>query len=140
MQNPVEEDDMIRINKKKFIIAALVILLMGVLIGQQMAQAQKSDTTYEDLKTFTQALELVKKNYVENPDSKELIQGAIRGMIAGLDPHSSYMTERQFKEMNMDIKGEFQGVGIQIGIKNQQLTIIAPIEDTPGFRAGPCCR
>jgi carboxyl-terminal processing protease len=64
------------------------------------------------------------------------MQGAIRGMIASLDPHSSYMSERQFKEMNVDIKGEFTGVGIQIGIKNQQLTIIAPIEDTPGFRAG----
>ncbi len=134
MQNQLEDDDMIRINKRKFLIAALVILLTGMLIGQQMVQAKPD--TYEDLRTFTQALELVKRNYVENPDSKELIQGAIRGMIASLDPHSSYMTERQFKEMNMDIKGEFTGVGIQIGIKNQQLTIIAPIEDTPGFRAG----
>jgi len=97
---------------------------------------QAKSTSYEDLKTFTQALELVKRNYVENPDSKELIQGAIKGMIFSLDPHSSYMTERQFKEMSMDIKGEFQGVGIQIGVKNQQLTIIAPIEDTPGYRAG----
>jgi carboxyl-terminal processing protease len=73
---------------------------------------------------------------VEDPDSKELIQGAIRGMVSSLDPHSSFMAERAFKEMSMDIKGEFQGVGIQIGIKNQQLTVIAPIEDTPGFRAG----
>jgi carboxyl-terminal processing protease len=134
MQNEVEDDEMIRINKRKFLIAAVVILLTGILIGQQMVQA-KSDT-YEDLKSFTQALEIVKRNYVENPDSKELIEGALRGMISSLDPHSSYMTERQFKEMNMDIKGEFTGVGIQIGVKNQQLTIIAPIEDTPGFRAG----
>ncbi|HEY6010874.1 MAG TPA: S41 family peptidase [Nitrospirota bacterium] len=125
---------MIRINKKKFMIAALVLLLAGIVIGQGMVQA-KSDT-YEDLKAFTQALELVKRNYVETPDTKELIQGAIKGMISSLDPHSSYMNERSFKEMSMDIKGEFQGVGIQIGIKNQQLTIIAPIEDTPGFRAG----
>ncbi len=125
---------MIRINKRKFLIAALVILLAGILIGQQMVQA--SPDTYEDLKAFTQALELVQRNYVEKPDTKELMQGAIRGMIASLDPHSSYMSERQFKEMNVDIKGEFTGVGIQIGIKNQQLTIIAPIEDTPGFRAG----
>ena len=134
MQNYVEDEDMIRINKKKFMIAALILLLAGVLIGQGMVQA-KSDT-YEDLKAFTQALELVKRNYVEAPDTKELIQGAIKGMISSLDPHSSYMNERSFKEMSMDIKGEFQGVGIQIGIKNQQLTIIAPIEDTPGFRAG----
>jgi carboxyl-terminal processing protease len=134
MQNNLEDEDMIRINKKKFLIAALVLLLTGVIIGQGMVQAKPD--TYEELKTFTQALELVKRHYVENPDNRELIQGAIKGMIASLDPHSSYMTERAFKEMNMDIKGEFQGVGIQIGIKNQQLTIIAPIEDTPGFRAG----
>jgi carboxyl-terminal processing protease len=134
MQNHLEEDDMIRINKKKFLMAGLMLLLIGIVIGQGMVQA-KSDT-YEDLKAFTQALELVKRNYVENPDTKELIQGAIRGMVSSLDPHSSYMNERSFKEMNMDIKGEFQGVGIQIGIKNQQLTIIAPIDDTPGFRAG----
>ncbi len=134
MQNQVEDDDMIRINKRKFVIAALVILLAGILIGQQMVQAKPD--TYEELKTFTQALELVQRNYVEKPDTKELVQGSIRGMISSLDPHSSYMTERQFKEMNMDIKGEFTGVGIQIGVKNQLLTIIAPIEDTPGFRAG----
>jgi carboxyl-terminal processing protease len=134
MQNRLEDDDMIRINKKKFLMAALVLLLIGVVIGQGMVQAKPD--TYEDLKVFTQALELVKRNYVEDPDSRELIQGAIRGMVSSLDPHSSYMNERSFKEMNMDIKGEFQGVGIQIGMKKQQLTIIAPIEDTPGFRAG----
>jgi carboxyl-terminal processing protease len=134
MQNHLEDDDMIRINKKKFLMAGLILLLIGIVIGQGMVQAKPD--TYEDLKAFTQALELVKRNYVENPDSKELIQGAIRGMISSLDPHSSYMNERSFKEMSLDIKGEFQGVGIQIGVKNQQLTIIAPIDDTPGFRAG----
>jgi carboxyl-terminal processing protease len=134
MQNTLEDDDMIKINKKKFLIAALILLLTGVLIGQGMVQAKPD--TYEELKSFTQSLELVKHNYVEDPNSKELIEGAIRGMISNLDPHSSYMPERAFKEMNMDIKGEFQGVGIQIGVKNQQLTVIAPIEDTPAFRAG----
>jgi len=134
MQNHLEDDDMIRINKKKVLIAALILLLTGILIGQGMVQAKPD--AYEDLKLFTQAMELVKRNYVENPDSKELIQGALRGMIASLDPHSSYMNERSFKEMSMDIKGEFTGIGIQLGIKNQQLTVIAPIEDTPGFRAG----
>ena len=134
MQNTLEDDDMIKINKKKFLIAALILLLTGVLIGQGMVQAKPD--TYEELKSFTQSLELVKRNYVEDPDSKELIEGAIRGMISNLDPHSSYMPERAFKEMNMDIKGEFQGVGIQIGVKNQQLMVIAPIEDTPAFRAG----
>jgi carboxyl-terminal processing protease len=134
MQNHLEDDEMLRINKKKFLMASLVLLLTGIVIGQGMVQAKPD--TYEELKAFTQALELVKRNYVENPDSKELIQGAIRGMVSSLDPHSSYMNERSFKEMNLDIKGEFQGVGIQIGVKNQQLTVIAPIDDTPAFRAG----
>jgi len=134
MRNSLEEDDMLRINKRKILLAALVLLLTGVLIGQGMVHA-KSDT-YDELKAFTQALELIKRNYVEEPDSKELIQGAIRGMVSSLDPHSSYMAERAFKEMNMDIRGEFTGVGIQIGIKNAQLTIISPIEGTPGDRAG----
>lgn len=134
MHNDAEDEDMIKVNKKKFLVAALALLLTGVLIGQGLVQA-KSDT-YDELKAFTQALELIKRQYVEEPDTKELIQGAIRGMVSSLDPHSSFMAERAFKEMNMDIKGEFQGVGIQIGIKNAQLTIIAPIEGTPGDRAG----
>ncbi len=137
----VEEGDMIKINRKKFIVTMLVLLLTGtivlltagILIGQEAVQSRG---TYEELKAFTQALELVRRNYVEVPNSKELVEGAIRGMVAGLDPHSSYMNERQFKEMSMDIKGEFQGVGIQIGVKNSQLTIIAPIVGTPGDRAG----
>jgi carboxyl-terminal processing protease len=134
MQSHSEEEDMIKINKRKILFAALVLLLSGILIGQQMVQAKPD--SYEDLKAFTQALELVKRNYVENPDSRELLQGAIKGMVSSLDPHSSYMNEKAFKDMNVDIRGEFTGVGIQIGIKNQQLTVIAPIEDTPGFRAG----
>ncbi len=138
----VEEGDMIKVNRKKFIVTALVLLLAGtfvllttgILIGQETAQSRAD--TYQELKAFTQALELVKRNYVEDPNSKDLVEGAIRGMVAGLDPHSSYMAERAYKEMSLDIKGEFQGVGIQIGMKNSQLTIIAPIEGTPGDRAG----
>ncbi len=134
MQIYTEDGDMIRINKKKFLLMALVLILSGILIGQGLVQA-KSDT-YDELKAFTQALELIKRNYVEEPNAREIIQGAIRGMVSSLDPHSSFMAERAFKEMDMDIRGEFQGVGIQIGIKNSQLTVIAPIEDTPADRAG----
>jgi carboxyl-terminal processing protease len=129
---------MIKINKRKLLllIAALTVALLGtgVLIGQRLVQA-KTDT-YDELKTFTEALELVKRNYVEDPSTQELVYGAIRGMLSSLDPHSSFMTERAYKEMGMDIRGEFQGVGIQIGVKNQQLMVISPIEDTPAERAG----
>ncbi len=133
---------MLKIKKQKLIALALVLmftgtfalLTTGILIGQGTAQA-KTDS-YEELRVFTQAFELIKKNYVEEPTDKDLVQGAIKGMLSNLDPHSSFMNERAFKEMNMDIRGEFQGVGIQIGIKNQQLTVISPIEDTPADRAG----
>lgn len=134
MQLYAEDGDMIKINKRKFLGLALIVLLTGILIGQGLAQAKSE--TYEDLKLFTQALELVKNKYVEDPKTRELIYGAIRGMLSSLDPHSSFMTERAYKEMDMDIRGEFQGVGIQIGVKNSQLTVISPIEDTPADRAG----
>ena len=142
MQLQTEEQGMIKINKKRFIVTVLILLVIGTVtlfvtgfvVGHQTAHA-KSDT-YDELRTFTRALELIRSNYVEDPDTKELMYGAIRGMLASLDPHSSFMSERAFKEINMDIKGEFQGVGIQIGIKNQLLTIISPIEDTPADRAG----
>ncbi len=134
MQNYAEDGDMIKINRKKFLGLALVVLVIGILIGQGLVQAKSE--TYEDLKLFTQALELVKNKYVEDPKTRDLIYGAIRGMLSSLDPHSSFMTERAYKEMDMDIRGEFQGVGIQIGVKNSQLTVISPIEDTPADRAG----
>ena len=134
MNRDTEDGDMIKINKRKFLGLALIVLLTGILIGQGLAQAKSE--TYEDLKLFTQALELVKNKYVEDPKTRELIYGAIRGMLSSLDPHSSFMTERAYKEMDMDIRGEFQGVGIQIGVKNSQLTVISPIEDTPADRAG----
>jgi len=142
MEPYMEENNMIKINKKRFLVTLSILMMIGTItlfttgfvVGHRLADA-KSDTYY-GLRSFTRALEIIRSNYVEEPNSKELIQGAIRGMVSSLDPHSSYMSERAFKEINMDIKGEFQGVGIQIGIKNQQLTVISPIEDTPADRAG----
>lgn len=142
MEGYPEEKGIMKINKKRFIVTVLILIIIGTVtlftsgfvVGHKAAHA-KTDT-YEDLRAFARALELIRANYVEEPDTKELLQGAIRGMVSSLDPHSSFMSERAFKEINMDIKGKFEGVGIQIGIKNQQLTIISPIEDTPADRAG----
>jgi carboxyl-terminal processing protease len=94
------------------------------------------DDHYARIKTFTETLSLVKKNYVEEVEEKDLVYGAIKGMLSSLDPHSSFMPPEAFKEMKIDTKGEFGGLGIQIGIKNKVLTIIAPIEDTPADEAG----
>ncbi len=134
----VEDYHMFKINKKRFYIQLSVLLFLVLFIGFMIGQvsALAGADTYEELKSFTQALELIRRHYVEEPDTRTLIQGAIKGMVSSLDPHSSFMNERAFKEMDLDIRGEFQGVGIQIGIKEQQLTIIAPIEDTPADRAG----
>ncbi|KPJ97747.1 MAG: peptidase S41 [Nitrospira bacterium SG8_35_4] len=91
---------------------------------------------YQRIKTFAESLSLVKKNYVEEVDEKDLVYGAIKGMLNSLDPHSAFMPPEAFKELKVDTQGEFGGLGIQIGIKNKILTIIAPIEDTPAYEAG----
>jgi carboxyl-terminal processing protease len=78
----------------------------------------------------------VQKSYVDETKVKDLVQGAIRGMLSTLDPHSAYMTADMYKEMQVETKGEFGGVGIQIGVKENRLAVIAPIEGTPAYRAG----
>ena len=141
MWNVAEESNMIKINKKKFFLAVSVVLaatlsmlLTVVFLGNELVQAKTN--SYEELRTFSQALELIKSEYVEEPEAEEIIHGAIRGMLTSLDAHSSFMSKRAYKEMNLDIRGEFEGVGIQISIRDSQLMIIAPIEDTPADRAG----
>lgn len=112
------------------------ILLVGIVIGKGGDRAGYASEPYEELQIFAEVLSQVKKNYVEETQTKDLVQGALRGMLAGLDPHSSFMTPDMFKEMQVETKGEFGGLGIQIGVKNNRLTVISPIEDTPAFEAG----
>jgi carboxyl-terminal processing protease len=112
------------------------ILFVGILIGKGGDRAGYASEPYEELQVFAEVLSQVKKHYVEETNTKDLVQGALRGMLAGLDPHSSFMTSDMFKEMQVETKGEFGGLGIQIGIKNNRLTVISPIEDTPAFEAG----
>ena len=116
-----------------------LLLLVGVTTDNKNpigdAQAYNSGI-YSQLSLLTDAINIVKKNYVEETDVQELIRGAIRGMLTSLDPHSSFMTPDMYKEMKIDTQGEFQGIGITIGIRDGILTVIAPIDDTPAFRAG----
>jgi len=93
-------------------------------------------SVYKDIKTFNEVFDMVKKNYVEEVDSTTLIQGAINGMIRSLDPHSSYMTPELYKEMEVETQGQFGGIGIEITILKDVLTIVSPIEGTPAFAAG----
>jgi carboxyl-terminal processing protease len=125
-------------NRKTLITMLLIVLIAstGFVIGRLTISIVGAEEGYEELKIFSEALSIVKKNYVEEVKPKDIIYGAIKGMVGSLDPHSAFMTPEQYKEMQVDTKGEFGGLGIQIGIKDGMLTVIAPIEDTPAYRAG----
>ncbi len=114
----------------------MVALVLGVLLGKGWERTGHATETYEELKTFSEVLTQVQKSYVDDTKVKDLVQGAIRGMLSTLDPHSAYMTPEMYKEMQVETKGEFGGVGIQIGVKENRLAVIAPIEGTPAYRAG----
>lgn len=121
-----------------YITLLIIIALIGIFIGRGLESGKvfALAETYEDLKVFTEVLSLVQKNYVEETKSKDLVYGAIKGMLNTLDPHTSFMPPEVYKEMQVDTKGEFGGLGIQIGIKDNMLTVIAPIEGTPADKAG----
>jgi carboxyl-terminal processing protease len=110
-----------------------------VLFGPQRdsrVSAALDKNIYKNLKTFNEILRMVEKNYVEEMDSKTLIEGAINGMMKSLDPHSSYMTADMYKELEVETRGSFGGIGIEITIRKDVLTVVSPIEDTPAFQAG----
>lgn len=130
-----------RMKKKRLILTWVIILtvaLSGVFIGRlsSIGSMRAEGEGYEYLKVFTEVLSIVKKNYVEEAKTKDLIYGAIKGMLNSLDPHSGFMPPEVYKDMQLDTKGEFGGIGIQIGLKDGVLTVIAPIEDTPAYNAG----
>lgn len=91
---------------------------------------------YDRLETFTNILTIVQKNYVEEVGTKDLLEGAVNGMLGSLDPHSAYLTPELYKELQVDTKGSFGGLGIEITNRSGVLTVVSPIEDTPAYRAG----
>ncbi|MBV8938417.1 MAG: PDZ domain-containing protein [Alphaproteobacteria bacterium] len=97
--------------------------------------AQKSET-YELLKLFGDVFDRVRTEYVEEVKDSELIEAAINGMLTSLDPHSSYMNEKQYKEMQVQTKGEFGGLGIEVTMDNGLVKVVSPIDDTPAYKAG----
>jgi carboxyl-terminal processing protease len=111
------------------------LFIVCMLIPYRSVKA-RSDEVYEKLKIFSEVLSIIQKNYVEETTSENLIYGSINGMLRTLDPHSSFMPPDVYKELQVETKGSFGGIGIEITIKEGVLTIISPIEDTPAFRAG----
>ncbi len=123
------------------------VLLIGLLVvgsgpGPVWAQVSEKNSkastvdSYEKLKTFSEILSLLEANYVEKVDANDLIDGAIRGMLKTLDPHTSYLPPEAFTQMKVETSGRFGGLGIEITIRKGILTVVAPIEDTPAFKAG----
>ncbi|HMK77020.1 MAG TPA: S41 family peptidase [Thermodesulfobacteriota bacterium] len=127
-----------RIGNVRIVLVIFAVFLVGVLIGSGHSQkvSALSNNTYEDLKVFTEVLGLVQKDYVEETNSKDLIYGAIKGMLETLDPHSAFMPPNMYKEMQEETKGRFEGLGIEITIKDSVLTVVSPIEGTPAYKAG----
>jgi len=120
----------------------LVVLVLGVAIGfliSNIGLAEKeesADNLYKELELFSDAVSIIRSDYVEEPLSKDLIYGALKGMLGSLDPYSQFMDPDMYNEMRIETEGEFGGIGIEITIKDNLLTIIAPIDDTPAYNVG----
>lgn len=97
---------------------------------------KESEDTYEMLNLFGDVFERVRKDYVEEVTDKQLIESAINGMLTALDPHSGYLNEQSFKEMQVQTRGEFGGLGIEVTMENGLVKVVSPIDDTPAYKAG----
>jgi carboxyl-terminal processing protease len=95
-----------------------------------------TDKTYEELKVFSDVLDIIEKNFVDPVDSKKLIRGAIRGMISSLDPHSAFLLPESYKDLQIETSGQFSGIGIVITMQDNVVTVISPIDGTPAYKAG----
>src|SRR5271165_4719537 len=117
--------------------AAMTLLVVqphAVMMGAR-AQAAAADT-YRQLNLFGDVFERVRADYVEKPDDGKLIETAINGMLAGLDPHSSYMDAKSFRDMQVQTRGEFGGLGIEVTMEDGLIKVVSPIDDTPAAKAG----
>ncbi|MBF0303080.1 MAG: S41 family peptidase [Desulfamplus sp.] len=128
-------------NKSRQICRRLISVICAALIftlyvGDYNLSSAEDEKTYESLKLFSDVLQEIEENYVDEVDSKVLIENAIKGMVSNLDPHSSFMPPEAFGELQDDTKGEFGGVGIVVALKNGMLTVVSPIEGTPAYKAG----
>src|SRR5258707_2170077 len=100
------------------------------------ARAAGSTDTYSQLNLFGDVFERIKAGYVEKPDDAKLVEGAINGMISALDPHSRYMNEKAWRDMQETTSGEFGGLGIEVTMEDGLVKVVAPMDDTPAAKAG----
>src|SRR5499427_2403766 len=117
------------------VLVTLMITQPHALLAGSAARAAVSDT-YRELNLFGDVFERVRADYVEKPDDSKLVESAINGMLAGLDPPSSYMDLKSFREIGVQTRGEFGGLGIEVTIEDGLIKVVAPIDDTPAAKAG----
>jgi carboxyl-terminal processing protease len=122
--------------KKALVIGSLLVVLTLSLGGSVASKGTESSATYEQLRLFTEVLSIVQNQYVDEVPPKDLIYNAIKGTLRGLDPHSSFLDPESYKEMQVETSGSFGGLGIEITLKDDILTVVSPIEGTPAYRAG----
>ncbi|MGM0418922.1 MAG: S41 family peptidase [Thermodesulfobacteriota bacterium] len=126
--------------KNSWKLVVITLIVSGVFLTgagfYQTLSAKDNNTPYEELEVFSDVLSLIEENYVEDVDSQKLVESAVKGMVESLDPHSAYLPPEAFKELQVDTKGEFGGIGIVITKEDGHITVISPIEDTPAFKAG----
>ncbi len=127
---------------RKLSVTVLIVLLIGLaaVFGWERLSIQKvsaeDKSVYEQLQVFSDVLDIVKENYVQEVGDQELIEGAISGMLKTLDPHSSYLNPDAYRELQVETKGSFGGIGIEITIRNGVLTVVSPLEGTPAYALG----
>ena len=123
-------------------VSSILLVLLGLGLGLSLSGQIVTNVLalpkdeYESLEVFTNLLAIVKKNYVDEVNTKDLVAGAINGMLNSLDPHSAYLTPDLYKDLQTETQGRFGGLGIEITVRNGVLTVVSPIEDTPAFQAG----
>jgi len=126
------------VSKKTFSYVLVVLgLLVGVCsVGISQVTAQNKKDLYSQVELFSYALTTIQSDYVDEKTPRDLIYGALKGMLSSLDPHSQFMDPDEYKDLKTETEGKFGGLGIEISIKDNLLTVIAPVEDTPAWRAG----
>lgn len=122
---------------RRIFLGLTITLFMGACASSPAsAESGNSAETYRQLNLFGDVFERVKEQYVDDVTDEELIEAAISGMLANLDPHSSYLDEKDYKDMQVQTKGSFGGLGIEVTMENGLLKVVSPIDDTPAYRAG----
>jgi carboxyl-terminal processing protease len=117
------------------VLVTLMLTQPYALVAGSAARAAVSDT-YRELNLFGDVFERVRADYVERPEDSKLVESAINGMLAGLDPHSSYMDPKSFRDMQVQTRGEFGGLGIEVTMEEGLVKVVAPIDETPAAKAG----